>query len=162
MRAYRELKWRVATILAAYLVAAAAAQVWGGRDRELFPIFAWSLFSTVPSEPNEYAVRITAIDGAPLEAKPFLGDLFGRGFSSPRSTSELWAVTQRLGDAISAGGSGEVGAMRRLLEANFLCATGQVDYEVVRLRYRTLDRWATGALGSIEPVAAFGTSEPRP
>lgn len=154
MSGYRRLTVGIGALLIAYWVAAIAVKVGVRRDREIFPLFAWSLFSKVESEPTEYAVRLAEIgaDGAP--AARWLDESL-ETFRSVRSPAELWMLTQRLGDALAAGDGRAVERWRRLLEANHLAGHGAVRYEVVERHFVTSERASTGTIRSTRTLASF-------
>jgi hypothetical protein len=55
-----------AVLLAALAYSVVANYTWVRQRSELFPIFAWELFSYIPSEVTDYGLLITAVDGRPL------------------------------------------------------------------------------------------------
>jgi hypothetical protein len=154
MAGYRRLQGLLTALLIAYALGAIAVKLGARRDRELYPLFSWSLFSMVEAEPTEYAVRLVSVGTGAVPAGRFLDQAF-EAFTPVRMPAEAWLVTQKLGDALASGDAADLARWRRVLESNFLTGHGPVRYEIVRCHYVTLERAATGAIRSVQTVATF-------
>jgi len=160
MQRYRRLKILAAALLCGYAAAALVLKLTLRRDAEVFPLFAWSLFSTVPAEDTDYAVRILSIGGEVLEPPLYFQQ--ARFFFEGTDSIAAFMTVQRLGDALKAGDAAAIAAHRRLLERQYLRGRGVVRYEIVRRTFNTLTRWSSGGFRSVRPVAALSTAGAGP
>lgn len=160
MQSYRRLKLLVAALLCGYAAAALVLKVTLRRDGEVFPVFSWSLYSTVPGEDTDYAVRILSVGGKALDPPLFLQE--ARSFFTGTEPTAAFMTMQRLGDALEKRDADEVKAHRRLLEEHHLRGQGVIRYEIVRRRFNTLARWSSGGFTSVRTVAVLSTDGAGP
>lgn len=147
-----------AALLCGYAAAALVIKAARPVDGEIFPLFSWSLFSTVPAQDENYGVRLLAVRGAPLATPTFFEE--ARGLVAEPESIAAFMTVQRLGVALSTDNARDAAAARRLLERHHLRGLDDVRYEVVRRRFDTLERWSTGALRSSEVVAVLHSTSP--
>ena len=160
MQSYRRLKLLVAAILCGYAAAALVLKVTLRREGEVFPLFSWSLYSKVPGEDADYAVRILSVAGAALDPPLFPQE--AQSFFTGTEPSAAFMTMQRLGEALEKRDADEVKAHRRLLEEHHLRGRGIIRYEIVRRRFNTLARWSSGGFTSVRTVAVLSTDGAGP
>lgn len=120
---------------------------------EVFPVFAWSLFSKVPNTRSEYAIRIVRMNGEPLEPKVFLG-AYGKPFRQFGSTD--YRKLQAWGAAVAANDELTATKKRAEFESTYLQPFArQLTYELTFRRYDVLERWEDDAFEQITVVATF-------
>lgn len=158
--AYLRLKILAAVVLCGYAVAAVAVKAAFRHEREVFPLFSWSLYSTVPREAADYGMRILAVEGRRLHPPLFFED--AKSYFPHVHQAQLIATVQFLGRALDSGNTEAVKRYRRLLERHHLRGRGAVRYEIVRRRYNTLARWSSGEVKSVSTVATLSTNEAAP
>lgn len=126
---------------------------------EIYPFFAWALYSDAPRVEVQYTALLLEVDGVPLQAPldllrtPAFHDL-----------PDYWrdaAVVARFGAALDAGDALTAARYRRLVEANIL-PRGRVGYEMVKRTYDPLKRRASGAFEEtrLGRFARDGAGEP--
>ncbi|MCK5448951.1 MAG: hypothetical protein KAJ43_12450 [Gemmatimonadetes bacterium] len=153
MRRYRGLQLGLSLSLALYFVAGMGMKYVVGRS-EVYPVFSWALFGKVPNEQTQFALRILAYDGSPLDD----GLLFEQAegiVAEPHSIAAQHAI-RRLGTAATRGTKEEEAEARHLLEQIYL--KPGLRYEIVRVRYEPLSRWRTGER-EIEPIRSYSTAD---
>ena len=155
MQAYRRVKALVAVVLCGYAVAAVVLKASLRHEAEVFPVFAWSVFTTVPAENAEYALRILAVAGDALDPPRFYEEV--PSFFPESQRVEVFWIAQRLGRALDSGDVERIRAHRLLLERQHLRGRGTLQYEIVHRTFNTLARWSTGQFKSIRPLATFST-----
>ena len=160
MQSYRSLKLLVAGILCGYAAAALVLKVTLRQDGEVFPLFSWSLYSTVHGEDADYAVRILSVAGEALDPPLFFQE--ARLFFAGTEPIAAFMTVQRLGDALEKRDADAVRAHRRLLEHHHLRGRGVVRYEIVRRTFNTLGRWSSGGFTSVRTVAVLSTDRAGP
>jgi hypothetical protein len=152
---YNRLKIFAAVLLFGYAAAAVVIKAAIRHEREIFPLFSWSLYSTVPREAVDYGMRILEVDGRRLNP-PLLVEEVRPRFPHANQRQLLMAV-QSLGRALDGGNTEAVRAYRRLVERHHLRGRGVIRYEIVYRRFNTLARWTRGELKSVRAVATFST-----
>ena len=160
VQAYRRLKILAAVVLCGYAVAAVAVKAAFRHEREVFPLFSWSLYSTAPREEADYGLRIMEVGGGALNPPLFVED--AKTFFPYVNQAQLIATVQFLGRALDSGNTEAVKRYRHLLERHHLRGRGAVHYEIVRRRYNTLARWSSGEIKSVSTVATLSTDETAP
>lgn len=149
------MKTRLACLVIVYVLISCTARATTHITSmvEVFPFFAWSLFSKVPNERNEFAIRIKEFDDETVDPPRFLGS-FGPPFGKFSSTG--WDILQAWGHAVSSGNEREAEERRKAFELLFLKPkVKNVEYELVKRRYDVLERWESGAVREVKLVAAF-------
>jgi hypothetical protein len=134
-------------------VAAVTIKATFRHEREVFPLFSWSLYSTVPREEADYGVRVLTVGGQALDPPLFFED--ARSFFPYVNQSQLMMTVQLLGRALDSGNAEAVKRYRRLVERHHLRGRGVVHYEIVRRAFNTLARWATGKFRVVRSVGTF-------
>lgn len=147
---------RVQSLLAFFAVAYLTLAIVGRftfPEKEIFPFFAWNLFDRVPNQQSDYVVQILAVGEQPLAVPVAFSDA-SEWFEDTESITAYHSL-QKLGKAARNGRDEELLERREVFEATFLAGAGPVDYELVRRRYRPLERWRDGTFLSSEPMARF-------
>ncbi|MBI2902472.1 MAG: hypothetical protein HYY12_02645 [Candidatus Methylomirabilis oxyfera] len=160
MQRYNRLKIFAAVLLCGYAAAAVVIKGALRHEREIFPIFSWSLYSTVPREAAEYGVRIFEVGGETLNPPLFFED--ARAFFPYVNQAQLFMTVQSLGRALESDNTEAIKTYRRLLERHHLRGRGVIHYEIVRRRFNTLTRWVTGEFRTLRTVGTFSTEGQRP
>lgn len=129
----------------------------GGGHGEIYPFAPWALFCFAPNDETDFAVRLTAVDGQPLDSPQFFEEL--PHFNQHQRTIGV-GIIQELGRLSSDQQSPEFDRQRRLFESNYLKhISTQTEYEIVRRRYDVLERWRTGNCESVDVVRTFAFHE---
>jgi hypothetical protein len=148
------------TLLVLYLALVANQERVMGRS-ETFPFASWSLFSMVPNIVNDYSVRIIRIGDEQLKS-PIWYEQSGDRFPSARENGSRSAIRE-LGLAIESHNQSEIDRVRNYFEALHLAGHGQVEYELTKRQWETLERFNTGKIRDVTTLAKFkSTNEPRP
>ena len=152
MRTYRRLQQAIAALLVLY--AALGVLTWRGIMPEVFPVYSWDLFSTIPSPvERDLGLRITSVGGQPLNPPVYVQQL---STVFPRAaTIDAFVTIQSLGAAARDHNDTEVEKLRGYLEPTFLGGAGAVEYEVIERRFDPLRRWQTGELLDEKTLASF-------
>ncbi len=115
------------------------------NKKEIFPVFCWSLFSVVPSQPvQEFAVVLTEIDEKTLEPG---ADLISQKYTpAPIDRVVNQEIVQKLGSSVEKHSSGRESASRKLLEAKYDGALFKknLKYLLVKRSYDAVERWNNG------------------
>lgn len=155
MKTYKNYQKFVFITLALYLLIGYGFKL--TLDRELFPIFSWSLFTNVPNRINDYGIRIVAIDGQPLDTPFYYED--GKGTFTAYDSAQAYFNFRDLGRALETGDTENATEIRGYMEALYLEEAGQVSYEVVARSWDAIDRWNGGAYLSEEVIATYETGQ---
>ncbi len=144
-----------AGLLVAYLVLVAVPKLPGqGETDELFPIFAWSLFSRVPGDVQEgFDVRIVALDGVPFDEPVAYGSV-DVALTGEDVTGAL-DVIDAMGAALRDGRTDAADDARALFESRFLREADQVTYEVIEVTYTTEERYECRCVVEGEVLGRF-------
>lgn len=128
----------------------------GEADKNVPPVFHWFLFSWTPNEGGQvqYAVRFTAVEGATL-AEPLLY-AEAADIAVDRRSGRARDLVNRLARALESGDGAEAERIRTAFEDAFV--RGEAEYEVIRITYDPIERFATGAVENIEVLATFTSS----
>ncbi len=118
---------------------------------EIFPFFAWSLFSQVPNVDRRYEVLITGQGGREIE--PPMAYLKADSALVTGNEHIGRKLIQQLGGALERGEASEALRLRRLLERNYLAK--RVRYEVVVEDYQPLEKWRTGRPVNVRSMGVF-------
>lgn len=122
------------------------------HERETFPFFRWSLFSTVPDPYYTiYTLRFTELDGAPVE--PMYLD---ESMVPDRDSAGMQALIARIAVAAMEWRFDDAEHLRAVLESRYLDQVGSARYEVVR-QVVSLDEWRTCECFTTEEVVAVFT-----
>ncbi len=119
---------------------------WVTAQSELFPIYSWDLFSYVPTHTSEFAIRITAINGEPLDLPLYFNE--ATKYIPAAQTIEAFALIQRFGNAVYTNNSDAV-TLQQQFEALYLQQLETVSYELV---IRTFDAIAYAQSGLVDEV----------
>jgi hypothetical protein len=153
---FRTLQKGLAVFLCFYFVAGLSTFFFlGESDKNVPPLFHWFLFSWTPNEAGQvqYSVRVTSVDGTKLEKPLFYAELDG---VIDLRTGRARDLMNRLARALEAGDSQRASEIREAFEKAYLKRA--VEYEVVRITYKPLERFRTGALERVDVLAEFETN----
>lgn len=147
----RRLRRRLVLGIIIYGLAGAASQKLVPGVVEIFPFYGWSLFTRVPNESTRYTIRIIERNGRPIDSAPLFLEAPPALVRGNRFIGRK--VIQSLGKAHDRGETAETDRLRNLLERNYL--RGRVRYELIRERYRPLERWETGEVEERATLITF-------
>lgn len=147
------LKLGIAAALVGYTVIAIAGNLFAQR-REYFPFFSWSLFSDVPAERSTFELYIFRVGDTPFDQPVNFFDLPDHFKAARVRSSTVSKAAKSLGRALL-WTSDDVDSARAVFEGHLLREHAEVDYAIVRVAFRPLDRWHTGALEREETVGRF-------
>jgi hypothetical protein len=153
VKKYYHLQIFIASFLAFYVTLGIFARIVLRSQGELFPIYTWALFSRVPNEQREFALRIRAVGCKVLESPLYFQDA-GQWFRQAESISAYVSI-QKLGSAVLANDIVEIDKVRRLLESVYLRGPEGVRYEVVERKFNPMDRWKYGTFRSEKSLEGF-------
>lgn len=147
----RSLAWRYFLIgfLAVIVITGLVPPVRSAR--QLFPLSSWLIFSLVPGTVQEFAVRIRGYGESTVSPPLFFAEA-GSIVPDPHSVKAFEQI-QRFGRSVDENRP-DAERMRIVFERNFL--PRGVEYELVRIRYRPLERYRNTGY-SIEPLGTFST-----
>ena len=136
----RRLRHRLIIVLIFYFIAGSVSQKLLPGVDEIFPLFGWSLFSTVPNHSHRYSVLVHEHNG--LELEPPL--VFLQAPDSVMTGNRYIAtkVVRALGAALDRGDAAEAERHRRMLEETYFLGSGR--YEIVFESFDPLEKWRTG------------------
>lgn len=153
-------RWRK-TGMGLFFAAYASVAILGDRYSPMFeyyPVFSWSLFSHSPAVHTIWELRIHRIGEQRFEPPVNFYDL-PEHFSMARNhDSGLLKAANRLAQAVFAAPD-EVPARRRMIERQVLDGVRDVDYELVAVSYRPLERWREGTVIDATSYARFVSGE---
>jgi hypothetical protein len=151
MKRYRAFLY--AWLLATVLYVAVGNYTWMRGSYEVFPVFAWELFSYVPGAATDYGVRLTQIGGAPLTPPRYFEE--AAGLVRDTHSIEAYVVIQDLGRAVESGDADAVAQARTTLESLYLDGLGAVTYDLYQRRASPLARAQSGAFDEEQQLATF-------
>ncbi|MEX2315980.1 MAG: hypothetical protein WD669_02440 [Pirellulales bacterium] len=150
MRAYRLYIFGVVLFSIAYPLVSGSVLVmqWDGGVGEIYPFAPWTLFCFVPNQEVDFAVRIRAVDGRPLDPPPFFEE-FATNAESQMTVG--YAIVQEMGRFAEDASSAAFRKQRGLFERTFLQPVAKkVEYEIVRREFDVLERWQSRRFKKIE------------
>jgi hypothetical protein len=154
-RRYRRTSATLVVGLVVYLTLVVDRERVAGRE-EFYPASGWSLFSKVPNEVGDYAVRLVSVRSGRLDPPVFLEEaknLYPGAWSSHAAHN----TTQTLGQAIERGDADAAADARAMLERLYLNTRAPVTYELVARRYDPLERFRTGRIHEARTLATFSS-----
>lgn len=123
---------------------------WSKTANEIYPFFSWALFCFVPGETSDFSIRVTAVDGEPLDTPRFIEEYVER-FPEARIATTYLKIQEIEPDV-----SGEPDPARVLIERNVLLRNHrQVDYELVKRTYDCLERRRDGTFRTLDVVDRY-------
>lgn len=125
----RRIEWlfRVALVFCLFYGAVAFAD----HSDEVFPFFAWDLFSTVPSpQRSDYSALLFGVGGVGKatwfeEAK----------LQPPAQAVQGYVALQSLGQYLATGQTLQAAVVRKRFESTYLSSLPRVRYQIVRRTY---------------------------
>ncbi len=132
------MKWAAGSGLLLYFVVGISTAILHGD--EVYPFVSWFLFTTVPQERIDYGLLIYEFDGKTVEPPRLYQE--AHGIVPDADSMTAYRVIQQIGKAKADNQTEELRTLVALLEDSFLQAPAR--YELVRIRYRPLERWRTG------------------
>lgn len=155
---YHRLKFLMAAALACYGLVAVCGD-WFSVRKEYFPVFSWSLFSKVPERRFTFELYIHRV-GDNVFSEPVIFYELGEHFPSARRRKpEISKAMKNLGRALK-DDLASLETRRAVFEGLLLKHQKSVDYEIVRVVFRPLERWHSGQLDSVQSFGTF-TAERR-
>lgn len=156
MNKHRKLKAFIATVFISYACSGAILAISSTLIKsanEIFPVFSWSLFTFIPNDFHDYALRIIAIDNENLNPTLYFQDA-GHWFPETDSMSAYDSI-QKLGTAVSAKDVKRIEEVRQFLEPIYLGEVKSVSYEIVERSFDPLDRWKYGKFNTVRSLGFF-------
>ena len=152
MKRYRALKRRILLLPLLYLIIGLSGEVFCPEKGEIFPVYSWMIFRSVPTETTLYYLQLTEIDGRPVP-----NVLFPPQSPWPLQRRDAASkVVRHFGRAWDVGDRKAATAYRQLLEDRFFPSNQAVHYTLVRRTYRPLALWSSGRHpASEEELASF-------
>lgn len=125
---------------------------------EVFPFFAWELFSRVPpAEQEAVALRFVEINGEVLDP-PVYFEKADTWLSNSRSPT-AYHVIRQLGSALEQSQLMRAAIKRELLESRFMQDVRTAEYEIVKVRFDILERFECDCYIEEMPLARFTLGE---
>lgn len=123
-------------------------------EGEVYPFFSWFVFTRVPPESNtEYTLKILEYEGRKLDPPIFLKDAYKTYLTPSIAPPTYNYIVQSLADNVIAEQPDKVEQYRNALEGGFL--SREAVYEIVEIRFDTLEYYKTGKFYESESVAIF-------
>jgi len=143
-------------ISCALLYALVGNYSWYRAQTEYFPIYSWDLFSSIPSHSAMFAVRLTHINGKPLDPPRYFNE--ATAYIPAAKSIDAFALIQRFGRAIYEGDAGAAG-LRAQFEAHYLDSGDDITYELVIRAYDPLQFSRTGSADELTHLQTFQHQE---
>lgn len=126
-----------------------------GKDKSFPPFFHWFLFALVPNEhfSTQYTVRLTAYQDVPLVQPELFGD--ADDIITEAKANRARDGIRRLGNALAQGNVRAAEEIRASIETAYF--PSKLAYEVVKITYNPLERFATGKLEKIDVLGSYET-----
>lgn len=156
---YRAKKLAILIFFIAYSVVQCTGH-YGSPNREFFPVFSWSLFTSVVNPRVDLKIEILRIGEVefPEPINYFeLSEYFDR--AKGRSSSVLKSAHRVLRRYREDPAAAETD--RRVFERAYLGDQRQVEYQFVVLTFDPVARWRTGAVIDRRVMARFSTEGTR-
>ena len=150
---YAASKRIVVGFLLVYLLGGLLARSATNYQDEYYPFFSWFLFYRIPARDySNFAVRILAAGGTTYDP-PLMFENASGVYETRTDLSIYHNFIQSLAQAVRNKRSSQIETFRNQLEAHFL--RRPVMYEVDEVRYNPVERWQTGTVHTITPLATF-------
>ncbi len=149
---YRFRKAILPLIVVIYVIVAKTS------EKEIFPFFEWTLFTTVPETSERVHVTFSQLDGKPAHDLDLVKDrarLERFGVTVPYSMYSV-RLLNILGQCLErAPESAWCQATRKEFESTFLPGVTSAAYEVTRKRYDPVEFMNTGRVAEVKKVASL-------
>lgn len=126
-------------MLILYFVIGVAAKVCMFPQEEIFPIYSWALFSSIPTTAYRYDVVIHSAKGTPLKKSLFYTEA-GTYVPHPQKIA-VFVILQAWGKAIAKNDVSMARKQQAIFESIYLYPN--TTYQLVNTRYNPLTRWKT-------------------
>jgi hypothetical protein len=154
VKTYRALKRWIAAVIIGYFLLGTTTNL--TIHREIFPIFSWDLFSSIPApQGSDYGIKILAVDGVALNP-PVYFEKADTIFAKAHSI-DAYSSIALLGGAVAANDQAAIDAQRAVFEPVFLSDRKNVRYVVVQRTYDLLERWQSNTFIQETELRAFET-----
>lgn len=121
---------------------------------EAYPFFSWFVFSGVPPKFQvKYDARFLEFGGKTLDPPVFFKAARGRHLKDSVALPQYSYLVNLLAEAIAQNNSEDIARQRQTLEGNFI--SRPLVYEIIKVRFDTLEYFKTGRILEIERVAVF-------
>jgi hypothetical protein len=126
----------------------------GGESSEVFPIFQWDLFSSVPpADSRDFTIRLVEVDGAALDEPVFFSE--ARQYLSTTRNQDAPIVFNGLGKALEDDAILRQAAALELVNGRFLAELSSARYQVVRRHFNLLDRMECNCFSDVQVLGEF-------
>ncbi len=119
-------------------------------NSEHFPVFSWSLFSSVSDEISRVDVEITALDGKSLPQPTRFFDLPGEFSAAKRRDVAMLKLVYKAYFKLVGGDKDAFQDLRRVLESVYLADRDMVAYRLVLVRFNPIERYRNGTILSTQ------------
>ncbi|WP_299403416.1 hypothetical protein [Acaryochloris sp. IP29b_bin.148] len=153
-RGLTHLRNNIAIFIAGYFIAGLAT--WKIGEHRLFPIFSWSLFSSIPQKNQETFDILIYSHTDQRPAIPF--NRASNTMASGQGNIIAIKLIQKLGRAYKQKDMAKFKQLRMLFENNYL--TGEVKYELISETYNPIVKLKTGA-STTKRLASFISSSSK-
>ncbi len=137
MRSYLRLKMFLAAFTSMIFIMGYATLA-RAPSYEIFPFYSWVMFALTPQEEEDYAVKISVVEGVPLDV-PVVFQEAGELVHSAESIA-VYQRIQRMGKAWEKGDTGC--GDRAIFEREYF--RKRVSYDLVKRRFDPIERWKSG------------------
>jgi hypothetical protein len=155
---YKTTKGTTIAFLTLYVAIGIGNHFASHGQEDLYPFFSWFLFVEVPNRVQEnLEVAITSAETMRLSSPVEIGTLPGI-FKPGTDIDHIRNLSMRLAQALSEKNSPIFDSLQRELEMNFAMP---VTYQIRRVRFDVIERFKSGIVLSVEPVAEFSYNPSR-
>lgn len=150
---YRRIKAFLHVLVLLYIGVALVMGLYAFH-REVFPVFSWSLFSTVAERETDFAIQVLGIDGEALE--PPVDFMTSKDMFAGAGDIRAYYTIQNLGIASLRRRGDDIQRIRATFEQTYLGMPGSsVEYAVLMRVFDPVERWQEGRIESWRPVARY-------
>lgn len=131
------------------------------HPNEIYPVFSWALFCSVPTENSDFAIRIIEIDGQELKPDVWLEDAHQWFPNLLPERREVAKWTLRAASLHETNATETPDWCRRIENDVFLQKHEFVLYQVCRRTFDVRDRVRTGRFTDINVIRQFSCQVPK-
>lgn len=126
------------------------------EDREIFPFFSWNMFNKVPPDIAEaYDVLIHKADTETFTPPKSINEVKNIYRPNAGGAALYRSIIGKFGLSLKDNNVKEASRRRAMLESKFLLHP--VEYEVVHIRFNTIERFKTGRTLKLVSLGKFSS-----
>lgn len=153
---YGRIKFGIFLSLIIYLI---GGYVFTTSTKEMYPFFSWNMFNRVPNEISQETNLIVHSAGDKVYSPPlFLKDT-PEIYNSSKDITMYLIMVRKLGESIYQNQADDTNNLRAELESNF--TKHPVIYEIVKIKFKTLDILKKDRALEITSLAKFNSGDPN-